>query len=92
MDLLMASAIRNRKFVDSLLEENGFENSVPRCPAITNSAGALISAVSDGSLNHRSSSIGLPGPTTARMIPPRRMSIGPNPTEALETAAYLARN
>jgi hypothetical protein len=30
MDLLMASAIRNRKFVDSLLEGNGFELPVPR--------------------------------------------------------------
>jgi hypothetical protein len=33
MDLLMASAIRNRKFVDSLLERDGFEPSVPRCDA-----------------------------------------------------------
>jgi hypothetical protein len=55
---------------------------VPRCLAITNSAGALILAVSDGSLNHRSSSIGLPRPTTARIIPPRRLWIGPHPTEA----------
>ena len=28
------------------------------------------------------SSIGLPRPTTARVVPPRRLSIGPNPTEA----------
>jgi len=31
---------RNRKFVDSPQEGNGFELSVPRCPA--DSAGALI--------------------------------------------------
>jgi hypothetical protein len=38
--------------------------------------------VSGGSLRRRNSSIGLPRPTTARVIPPRRLSIGPNPTEA----------
>ena len=38
--------------------------------------------VSGGSLCRRNSSIGLPRPTTARVVPPRRLSIGPNPTEA----------
>jgi hypothetical protein len=38
--------------------------------------------VSGGSLSRRNSSFGLPKPTTARVIPPRRPSIGPNPTEA----------
>ena len=32
-------------------------------------------------------SIGLPRPTTIRMIPPRRRSIGPNPTEASKPRA-----
>ena len=49
-----------------------------------NSVGAFISAVSDGSLSRRNSSIGLRRPMTARMILPRRRLIGPNPTEASE--------
>ena len=39
--------------------------------------GVLISAVSGGALSRRNSSIGLPGPTTARMILSRRRSIAP---------------
>jgi hypothetical protein len=39
-------------------------------------------AVNDDSSRRRNSSIGLPRPTTARMIPPRRRSIGPNSAEA----------
>ena len=43
--------------------------------------------VSGGSLCRRNSSIGLPRPTTARVVPPRRLSIGPNPTEASKPRA-----
>jgi len=67
--------------VDSPLEGNGFEILVPRCLATANSVGAFISA-SGCSVSRRNSSIGLARPTTARVIPPRRLSIGPNPTEA----------
>src|SRR5262249_45278755 len=34
----------------------------------------------------------LPRPTTARVIPRRRLSVGPQPDRSLGTAAYLARN
>jgi hypothetical protein len=44
--------------------------------------GRLHSTVSGGSSSRRNSSIGLPRPTTARMIPPRRGSIGLNSAEA----------
>ena len=44
--------------------------------------GPSFRRVSGGSLCRRNSSIGLPRPTTARVVPPRRLSIGPNPTEA----------
>jgi len=62
---------------DSPLEGNGFEILVPRCLATANSVGAFISA-SGCSVSRRNSSIGLARPTTARVIPPRRLSIGPN--------------
>ena len=71
---------RYRSSHDSSLEENRFEISVPRCLATANSVGAF--RVSGGSLSRRNSSIGLPRPTTARVIPPRRLSTGLNPTEA----------
>jgi hypothetical protein len=38
-------------------------------------------------LEPQNSSIGLPRPTTARVIPPRRLSIGPNSTEASKPLA-----
>jgi len=44
--------------------------------------GPSFRRVSGGSLCRRNSSIGLPRPTTARVVPPRRLSIGSNPTEA----------
>jgi hypothetical protein len=68
---------RDRGFADSPLEGNGFELSVPRCLA-TAQRGRLHAAVNDNSSRRRNSSIGLPRPATARMIPPRRRSIGPN--------------
>jgi hypothetical protein len=36
--------------------------------------------------------LALPRPTTARMIPPRRQSIGPKLGRSLETATGLVRN
>jgi len=62
-----------------------FSSAMPRHPP--NSVGTFISAVSGGSLGRPNSSIGLPRPTTIRMIPPRRRSIGPNPTEASKPRA-----
>jgi hypothetical protein len=67
---------------DSLLEGNRFEISVPRCLGTANSLGTFISAVSSGSWSRRNSSIGLPRADDRRMIPSRRRSITPNPTEA----------
>ena len=51
----MVRANRNRKFVDSPLEGNGFELSVPRCPA--DSVGAFIRR-QVGSSSRRNRSIG----------------------------------
>jgi hypothetical protein len=42
----------------------------------------LHAGVNDDSSRRRNSSIGLPRPTTARMMPPRRRSIGSNSAEA----------
>jgi len=78
--------------MDSSLEGNGFEISVPRCLATANSVGAVISAVSGGSLS-RNSSIGLPRPTLGEishrgaghqpcLASLGLRSIGPGPTEA----------
>jgi hypothetical protein len=44
--------------------------------------GRLHAAVNDDSSRRRNSSIGLQRPTTARMMPPRRRSIGPNSADA----------
>ena len=64
---LPRSKARKVRFAsDSPLEGNGFENSVPRCLATAISMGAFIRR---------------PRPTTARMIPPRRRSIGLNSTD-----------
>ena len=65
---------------DSPVEGTGFELSVPRRPA--HSAGPSA----------ETAILGLPKPTTARMIPPRRQSIGPKLGRSLETATCLVRN
>ena len=44
--------------------------------------GRLPAAVNDDSSRRRNSSVGLPRPTTARMIPPRRRPTGPNSAKA----------
>ena len=67
---------------DSPLEGTGFEISVPRCLVTANSVGAFISAGEWRLLGRRNSSIRLLRPATARVIPPRRLSIGPDLTEA----------
>jgi hypothetical protein len=51
------------------------------CGSPTAQRGRLHAAVNDNSSKGRNSSIGLSRPTTARMIPPRRRSIGPNSAE-----------
>src|SRR5262249_31569382 len=75
---------RDRKFWWRELDSNHrflIELAVPRCP-LPPTAGHLHSAVRGGSSSPRNSSVGLPRQTTARMIPPRRGSIGPNSGEA----------
>jgi len=51
-------------------------------PCIANSVGAFISVGEWRLLESPKQLIGLPRPTTARVLPPRRPSVGPNPTEA----------
>ena len=78
--------------MDSPLEGNGFEISVPRCRATANSVGAFISAdewrlLEPPKLLYRFAeaddrSGDSPEPTVGR----------PQPDRSLETAAYLARN
>jgi hypothetical protein len=64
------------------VEGNGFEISVPRCLATANSVGAFISAGERRLLEPQKQLYRFTEPTTARAIPPRRLSIGSNPTEA----------
>jgi hypothetical protein len=61
------------------MERNGFELQFP--DASPQPTGRRIRSVSGGSSSHHNSSIGLPRPTTARMIRRADGSVGPNPRE-----------